>query len=640
MKTSPRGWQRWAVTFLLAFQILLPALVEGSGAAAAPVAPSAAREYVIQVGSFPRLYLAEQAIAMLQKKGCAATYRYEDTGTMGMWYRVYTGSYATLAEARAAAERLKADRIVKTYLLKKVSAQSDAQEQVQASPPSLVSDPATPRAMAASATVAIGIQPDELEASNDEAAGLRLSLLDAIRYSLQGNREIKVTALEPQVARAELAGTQTVYDPLLFADTTYQQDPNLDSSVVDIVTEEDSRTRAGIRKPLRTGGTLSTYLESRYGDLNNSLADRTYKHIAAPTLELQQPLLNNIGGRKEKTAIEIASYQAAISSAELRRKVIEVANRVSTVYWNLFLNRKLIEINRINLDMAEEVHRRESERYAGGLAQQLDAERAHSNAQVRRSTWLRSKEAYRLAVDRLKLLLNWETATIDSETAILPTESPRTRPMAIRAADAIQKALDNRPELVRARQELMIREADTALAHHQRLPRLDAYGRYSISGYGEEFDDAWSDISMDSDDIWEVGIEFEWAIGNRLAKSRYRRKALSRDQASAQIKRIEDDIKLQVKAVLHRLTTVEEEIAANRSAMQAAKKVVEGEFTRFDIGQTSNEELLRAQDLLAAASRSYVRAVTDYNTAIHELAKVQGVLPEGIIFSEPVEASN
>jgi hypothetical protein len=58
--------------------------------------------------------------------------------------------------------------------------------------------------------------------------------------------------------------------------------------------------------------------------------------------------------------------------------------------------------------------------------------------------------------------------------------------------------------------------------------------------------------------------------------------------------------------------------------------VVEGEFTRFDIGGTTNEELLRAQDLLAVTSRSLATAIVEYNIAIYELARVQGLLPEGI----------
>ena len=57
-------------------------------------------------------------------------------------------------------------------------------------------------------------------------------------------------------------------------------------------------------------------------------------------------------------------------------------------------------------------------------------------------------------------------------------------------------------------------------------------------------------------------------------------------------------------------------------------------MARFDIGQTSNEELLRAQDLSALTSRNYVRAVVDYNVALHDLVLALGKLPEGITISE------
>jgi outer membrane protein TolC len=209
-------------------------------------------------------------------------------------------------------------------------------------------------------------------------------------------------------------------------------------------------------------------------------------------------------------------------------------------------------------------------------------------------------------------------------------ERPRISPVKVEESKVIAKALDNRPELIKARKQLMIHKVDEELAAHQKLPTLDIVGRYSVSGYGDEVGDAWDDVSMDEDDYWEVGLQFEWAFGNRQARSGHKNKTLARMQANAQIKRIADDIKLEVKQILKRLETLEAEIKANMSAKGAAEKVVEGEFTRFDLGATSNEELLRAQDLLAVTSRSLSRAIVDYNIAFHELERVQGILPEGI----------
>ena len=99
---------------LSVFSLLLICYGAGTGsqtAAASQVADDPAAEqpaswYAIQVGSFPRLSLAEKEISTLQKKGLDTFYRYEDTGGKGMWYRVYIGGYPTYEAAKASAEEL------------------------------------------------------------------------------------------------------------------------------------------------------------------------------------------------------------------------------------------------------------------------------------------------------------------------------------------------------------------------------------------------------------------------------------------------------------------------------------------------------------------------------------------------------
>ena len=616
------------------------------------------RRFSIQVGAFKQMRDVERELSRVMEAGSDPFYRYEDTRDKGMWHRVYVDSYATRQDALEAAEQLKQRGVVDAYLIRKLdekggyffSANRQKTNRLNADLKTeekkrtgLVhefgqdrKEPGTWQAEAPSNGFQKQAQTasvSDLEMSDDPVTGkkpVRLSLLDAIRYSLEGNREINVVSYTPKQALEEVENAESVYDPLLFADTTFRREPNLDSSVADIVTEDEGITRAGIRKPLKTGGHLSAYLETRYGDLNNSVFERQYKYIVAPTIELRQPLLNNFGGKREQTAINISNYQANISEEEFRQKVIEIAKNVAQVYWKLFLFKELITINQQNLAMATEVFRREDVRLAKGISQQLDVERARSNVQTRRSTLLRSRKEYRIAMDRLKLLLNGSTLNIDSDLTVIPVEAPQTVPVIVDENQAIETALIHRPEMMKAKQELMIRQADEDLTAHQRLPTLDAFGRYSLSGYGEDFDGAGDNMSLNDEDAWEVGIFFEWAIGNRSANSLYRKKILRRLQANAQLERLEDDIKLDVKQVLHGIMTARGEIEATRLAMEAAEKVVEGEFARFDIGQTSNLELLRAQDLLAVTSRSFSRAIVDYNIEMHELARAQGVLPNGV----------
>jgi len=263
----------------------------------------------------------------------------------------------------------------------------------------------------------------------------------------------------------------------VFAESSYRRQPNLQSSVENIVMEDTGVVQTGLRKPLPTGGSLSTYLETRYENLIDAEFSRTYRNIFAPTIEIRQPLLKNLGSQKEKTAIKIANLQASISEEEFRQKVIEIATKVSRAYWQLYLYRALVKIDLENLDMAEEVYRRETVRLSQGISQPLDVERARSNAQARRSTLLQSQQRFQVVMDQLKLLLNRSNVTIDSRTDVIPVEDPQLEPIEVDQTKIIDSALAGRPEIKKAAQELKIRKFEEELSAHQRLPNLDVFGR-------------------------------------------------------------------------------------------------------------------------------------------------------------------
>jgi outer membrane protein TolC len=463
---------------------------------------------------------------------------------------------------------------------------------------------------------------------------VRLSLMEAVHLSLDGNQDIQVVSYTPQQSREDLTNAESVFDTSVFVDSSYRRDPNLQSSVTDVVTEDTGLIQTGVRQPLKSGGSLSAFLETRYGDLRSAEFERTYRYIFAPTVELRQPLLKNIGAKSEKAAITIARHQANISAEELRQEVMEVATRVSKAYWQLFLYQQLMVIDQENLDMAQEVYRRESVRLKQGISQKLDVERARSNAEARRNTLLRTERRMRIIMDQLKLLINASNLTIDSKTEIIPVEEPQMWPVNVDELEIIENALKNRPEIKKAVQELKIRRVEEDLAAHQKLPDLDVFGRYSLSGYGRQFSDAVDDMSFNDENSWAVGLTFEIPLGNRSAKSLARKRILERKQALAQVEREKNQIKQDVKQVILAILFASGEIDSTRLAMEAAEKVVAGEFARFDIGETTNEELLRSQDLLAATSRNFFRAVIDNNIAIAELARAQGILPEGVVLED------
>jgi len=162
------------------------------------------------------------------------------------------------------------------------------------------------------------------------------------------------------------------------------------------------------------------------------------------------------------------------------------------------------------------------------------------------------------------------------------------------------------------------------------LPNLDAFARYGWNGYGGDFSNSVDEIRSGERSSWVVGLTLEFPIGNRSANAVHRRRILEKKQRMAEVERIENQVKREVKEVLHGVGLAKGEIESTLSRMESAEKVVEGEFARFDLGQVTNEELLRAQDLLTSARQNFVRAVIDYNISLAELNRAQGTLMEGV----------
>jgi outer membrane protein TolC len=264
----------------------------------------------------------------------------------------------------------------------------------------------------------------------------------------------------------------------------------------------------------------------------------------------------------------------------------------------------------------------------------MDVSRARSVAAARRADVFRSRERVRVVTEQLKYLLNGPDLAIDADIEIIPTEIPRTAPVEISVAEALENGLKHRAEIRKAEKTREIAEIQENLSRHQRLPKLSAYFRYGLNGHDRHLNDAFRDIDFDDRNAWSVGLEFEAPLGNRSAEAVYRKQKLVRKQAGVALKQTANQIKLEIKEAVWAIERAKDVMASTRLEMTEAARVVEGEFERFELGQMTNEELFRAQDFLGNARRNHVQAVVGYNIALAELDRAQNILPYGLRFED------
>lgn len=210
------------------------------------------------------------------------------------------------------------------------------------------------------------------------------------------------------------------------------------------------------------------------------------------------------------------------------------------------------------------------------------------------------------------------------QTVIETMESPLVRADLQKSIDA---ALANRPEMNNVDLAIRTSEVRRRYAKHSLLPELNLIGslrRNDKDGYAPTSSSSTTYVGTD----WSVGVEFSMPIGNMKARSNVRKAEAEMSQMAAEKKNVRDIIITEVRTIVKNLDLVIREIPLNKRAMEAAEKVLEGEWAKLELNQTGNNDLLQAQDLVAVTKRNYISSLIRYNIYIVRLYAAQGVLLE------------
>jgi outer membrane protein TolC len=336
--------------------------------------------------------------------------------------------------------------------------------------------------------------------------------------------------------------------------------------------------------------------------------------------------LKGLGAVVNRAAIRVANLNADVSYEQFRRKVIEVVADVTALYWQMVYEGELVRIDRESLDLAQEVLRREEVRFRQGISKEVDVARAQAAAGVRQTRLVRSETRLRNTVERLKLLLNAREVPLDSEVIVVPAERLAYRVTDVVRSEAVSKALAHRPDLAGARKAIEANQVRVDAARHERLPKLDALLRYTMNGLNTDLGDALEDQHLTDPFSWVAGLEFELPVGNRAADAEHRKRRFEYQQSLLEADLVASRAIQEVNVAVRTVNTARAEVDAARRARDAAAATVKGENVRFELNQVANQDLLIAQDVLAAAERDYFESVLNFNLAMTELGRAQGTL--------------
>ena len=221
---------------------------------------------------------------------------------------------------------------------------------------------------------------------------------------------------------------------------------------------------------------------------------------------------------------------------------------------------------------------------------------------------------------------------VSGELIILPQAPSEEVPVHFELEDQIATALANRFELG----EQAIREESASVAmmvaKNNLLPKLDLVGTLDVQGPGTDFSHAFRNMGNSDFMGASIGFNFEWPLGNREARSIYRRAVLQRLQAMEQYQLLIAQVTSDVKQAWREVETTWNEIGARRLARFAAKDALQALEDRREAGGAGSYDpanvqlILDAQERYGDAERQEALAVASYYVAIARLERSKGTL--------------
>jgi outer membrane protein TolC len=234
---------------------------------------------------------------------------------------------------------------------------------------------------------------------------------------------------------------------------------------------------------------------------------------------------------------------------------------------------------------------------------------------------------------------------MDDLVELFPSDRPSFEKKEINVQEAMVTALANRPDLKAMKIDLKNQELNLSYAKNQLLPELNfrvSYWSPGISGDQVLYQDgnpltgvivgtipgSRGDALRDALDRkynnWLLGLTLNFPLNTIISRAQHAQAKVNLEQALLKIKEQEQQIFLEIKTAVRNVQTNFKRVQAYRAARELARKKLEAEQEKFNVGKSTNYLILLFQRDAANARSTELRAMAEYVLSLANLDKVLG----------------
>jgi outer membrane protein TolC len=487
--------------------------------------------------------------------------------------------------------------------------------------------PAQPKAEAALQTLEAASKEDE--ARKKENPAIDLSIAEAIRMALVHNLDVAIQQVDTSIRATDIAIAEAGLDPSVSANVRYGERSEARSAedraadAADSVESENlngevaltGKTAAGTELGVRTTTSNSRTTFNNFTDEYRSFAGFT----------LTQPLLKNFGTGANLAPIRIAQKGVQQAESAFRFQVENIVQQVYNASYELLFILADLDSKKEGLRLARQLEADNKARAELGVMTPLDVSQARSEVALRLNDIAQAERGIIQNQNSLKRLIYRDLIEFLDYPVHLqdglqnPSGEILVRP---NIAAGLANREDYRALLIQADAD----DITLAFRKNQALPQLDLNSSIGYSGIDNDVSRSYQRVFEARDEDWFVGFSFSYPLGNEAEKNRVEASKLQKQRTLLELKNLEQDIVVQIHNALAALDSTRKQVEASRAARIFAEENARAEEEKLKEGTTTSFTVLQLQREVVSARTQEYRSLADYNKALVELKKAQGIL--------------
>jgi outer membrane protein len=485
-------------------------------------------------------------------------------------------------------------------------------------------------------------------------ARVDLSIEEAVARAREKNIDLGVARITPRLTDFSIAGLEANYRINLTTrvDLSDVAQPATNATQgVAAGTNQVTNTRlwnAGFTQNLfKGGGNYNVAFNNNRREQSSANAFRNPTFNSSFSLNVTQPLLRGFKIDSTRASLRTSRISQQNDEIGVQSTMATTIANTRNAYWDLVFAIQAVEAAQNSLDISSKLVQDNQARVEIGTLAPIDIKSAEAEQANRRLTLVQAQSTVRTSELALKRLIVSGTDDPMWASSINPVDRPAATPEPINVDAAVARALAQRTDVQQSLNNLKISDINLRLQEDATKPQLNLALNYGLSGLGgpttSTVRDPLTGVIIDAPRIpsgyfdaikglfgldvpqWTLSAQFAYPLGRSAQDATVARSKLSLEQTQANLKALQLQIATDVANAALTVQSSLESVQASKKARELALDRLNAMQSKFEVGMSTNYEVVQAQRDYLDAQNNELRNLLNYRKALVNFETVQTV---------------